>query len=1050
MLLAIPVLPMASRTASAAEYTLVGDQVISDAQVLSGDTITLSRGNLTITPTGSLTVRGVTLIMDGNVTGRYHIEVQEGGTLIASGSTVKSVSNAYRYQFWVRPNSTFQMDSCVVNDCGWLNAPSFEGNGLYIQSSFARVTNSTLSNNCGGVIVDSGSSPFIYKNTISSNDWSGVAALNGSSPLVDNNIVQGNLRSCAGVAFAGGLVSRDASPVFSNNTVTANKDLGREAWTVGIALLAGGAPKLLYNTVSGHFNNNPANWGWGIYNSGPTGTYLKGCTVTNNGNGLYAQAGRIGMDDCVISRNLQTGDTSGGYSYADFTTSLVNNTVFNGGKDGILSLDTSATVFNRCTITNNTLGGLVGDGFQAPFGPILQNCTLSGNAKDIKFTRVEGGNQGGIATLINTSFTNTSVEILDDLAQLIVKWHMHIKVTYESTGAPAAGASIKCKDKQGGTQLLLLSESDGWSPWMVLHEKTMGNKSEYNVSLSPYNVSVSKGNAFNWTVIKLDQSYEFTFPLDDIVPWLKVDGPLDNDVINRTTVTFTGSVETPYVAVSAGGVGASVDEQGSWSARVPLPVEGKNTIIVSARDRGNNYFNQTVTLVRDTTAPVITLTSPGDNTLTNKTYATVSGKVSDISGHTFVGGNEVPVAADGTFTTQLLLDEGMNTIRVESFDAVWNLATETLRVELDTHAPALDVSEPADGFATNASSVTVKGTADAGSVVTVNGKQVPLTGERFSATVTVVEGDNTVEVVALDPAGNPRIKTLTVRRDSTPPRLTMTFPQDGAVLRDPLVTVRGSTEEGALVKVNGGGVSYDGRTFYSEVRLTTEGENLITIDVYDALKNHVRTVIRVFLDTVAPELRMTMPAQNFLTSASEFELRGRTEPAANVTVDGEEVVVDGNGIFSVRLPLPTDGTYTFEIISTDIAGNSAEEYHTVTRDTVVYFNVSSPVNGLKTRQKALSVTGDVEPGATVSVNGATVTPRQDGTFIAEVILSDGQNTIIVQVRDKAGNLQAKELTVTKTKPEPPSSGTPGFDALVVAAALGAVAVVAARRARGKR
>ena len=1041
-LLAASVFPLVSQTSSAADITLTGDLVISDAQSMSGDTVTLTDGNLTIASGGSLTARGVTLIMDSTVSGRYHIEVAEGGSLMISACTIKSTSNVYRFQFWVRPGATMQMDNCVLNDCGYLTANPGETSGLYIQSNTTQVTNSTITNCCGGILVDTTATPFIYKNTISSNDWFGVAAIGGSAPLVDNNIVNGNMMDCGGVNYGGGMVSTGASPIFSNNTVTSNVDIAVEGLSFGILAYISGSPQLLYNKVSGHYNANLANWGWGIYNAGPTGTYLKGCTVTNNGCGLYAQAGRIGMDDCVISRNLQAGDTSGGYSYADFTPSQVNNTEISGGRWGALMLGGGNTVFDHCLIANNTMGGLVGDGIGSPFGPTLINCTLSGNAKDIKFTNSEGGTNGGIATLINTKYDNKSVEISDDNAQLIIRWFLHFKVTYESTGATVESATVKCRDRLGGTQILVLSGADGWSPWMVLQEKTTGNKSEYNVSLAPYNISIAKGNAFNWTVLPMDQSYEFTFPLDDIAPWLSVSSPQENDVANRTTVEFTGTVETPYVAVAVGGVAATVSPEGTWTAKVPLATEGKNIITASAQDRGRNFFNQTVTVIRDTTAPVITLTSPEDNSLTNKTMATVAGKVNDITGHTFVNGAEVPVAADGTFSTQVPIDEGINTIKVESADAVWNTASTTVRVERDSSAPSLTVTDPGDGFATNASSVTVKGSTDADSTLTINGKPVAVSGERFTSTVNLEEGDNFIVVASMDAAGNVRLVEVRVVRDSTAPKLNIVFPYDGAIVNDSLLTVKGSTEEGALVKVNGGGVSFDGRNFLAEVRLLTEGENIITIDAYDGLKNHVQAVFKVYLDTTPPDLKITAPATaSTTTNQAEFELRGRTEPLANVTIDGEPVEVNANGLFSLKVPLPSDGSYTFDIISMDVAGNFNEEFVIVMRDTVARFNISSPVDGLKTKQKTLSVTGDVELGSTVSVNGNSVSVRPDGTFIAEVILNDGQNTIIVEVHDKVGNLGMKEINVTKTKPAVTQPGfLPGFEAGLVVAVLAAVAV----------
>jgi parallel beta-helix repeat protein len=1015
ILLATSVFPMISRNTNGADISFTGDLTITDAQSFSGDTITLTDGNLTVASGGSVTARSVTFIMDSTVSGRYHIEVQAGGTMTISGCTIRSTSNTYRFQFWVRPDSTLLMDNCALTDCGYSLASGNSGLGLFIESNTTQVTNSSIKNGYFGVLVDTGSSPFIYKNTISGNDACGVAMTGASTPVVDRNTISGNA-----LTAQHGIYNLNAAPQITNNTISGHR------------------------TIAGS---------WAIRSQGvagqPAGTII-GNTINQNSMGIYLVSGNVIVADNNITNNVFASDAANtGYGIADSTGSTITNNVITGNSYGILMVGAALSTYTGCRASSNTICGLGGDAGTAGFGGIFINCTFSGNKKDVQFNDVLGGAGGGICTFINTAYDNKSLEISDNEVQLILKWFVHVKVTTESTGATVESASVKCRDRLGGTQLLVLSGADGWSPWMIIQEKTIGNKSEYNVTLAPYNISVQKGSGYNWTVLKLDQSYEFTFPLDDIVPWLKVDGPADNDVVNRTSVDFTGTVETPFVAVAVGGVAASVFDDGTWKARVPLAAEGPNTIVASAQDRGRNWFNQTVVVIRDTTAPVIMLTSPEDNSLTNKTMVTVAGKVNDISGHTFVAGAEVPVAPDGTFSTQVPVEEGLNTIKVESSDAVWNTASMSVRVERDSSAPSLVVSEPGDGFATNASSVTVKGSTDATAALTVNGKPVPLTGERFTTTVSLEEGENFIDVASADLAGNVRLVSVRVVRDSTPPQLTVTFPTEGLVVKDPLVTVRGSTEEGALVKVNGGGVSFNGRSFTAEVRLTTEGENTIIIDAYDGLKNHVQMVFKVYLDTMAPDLKINSPAQNFLTNQAQVDIRGRTEALANVTVDGEPVTVDGNGLFTVRLPLPTDGTYTFDIISTDIAGNFNEEFLTVVKDTAARYNISSPVDGLKTKLKTLSVTGDVEIGSTVSVNGNSVSVRPDGTFIAEVILNDGANTIIVQVRDKAGNQATKELTVTKTKPAPPPSGTiPGFEAALAVAVLASVAVAwRARRGR---
>jgi parallel beta-helix repeat protein len=1014
ILLATSIYPFATQTVRAANVDWTGDHVIADTESFSGDTITLTDGNLIIS--GSLTFTGVTFIMSSTQNFDYHIEVQENATFVLSGSTIKSFSSNFPFLFWVRANATFSMDNCVLNNCGSGLGSTNEELGLYLESSYATVTNSTLSSNFIGVLTDSGAAPWIYKNTISQNDYIAVATTGDSKPVVDHNTITGNCLASAAPA----IYSLGAAPVISNNTITSHK--------------SGGACWGIRSTSTAH---QPAG-------------YIIGNTISQNTEGIYLQSGDCVVADNIITNNVDSTDpANSGYGVADLTSSVVTNNVISGNSYGVFMLDSGVSTYTGCLITNNTVCGIGGDSGQAGFGGTFINCTMYGNKRDIDFSNVLGGTAGGICSLINTSYSNSTLRLTDNNAQLIIKWFLHVQVVYQSTGAVAPGASVRCADKQGGTQSLTLIGLDGWSDWIILQERTIGNKSEVNVSLAPYNVSVTKGTATNWTILKMDQSYEFVFPLDDVAPAMTVVYPQDQDVINRTSVNVTGTVEVPNVGVTVNGIKATVNPlTGDWVAKVNLPKEGRNVLLVSAMDRGRNYVNRTITVTRDTSPPMLNITSPVDGFLTNQTTMKVSGTTSDPAGHLFVNGQEVPVSADGSFSTSVPLDEGMNTIKIDGADAVWNYLDLVIRGERDSVAPTLSISSPPDGFATNASSVTIKGITETGASVSVNGGPVPVTATNFSTTVQLVEGDNMIVIIARDPAGNANVIPLKVVRDSTPPRLLVSTPLDGAIVNETLIQVRGTSEAGALVKVNGAGVSFAAGSFVAEVRLTNEGDNVITVDAYDALKNHAQVVLHVTLDTTQPELKLTSPPDNYLTNGNQIDLKGRTEPGANVTIDGDPVQVDANGGFSVKMSLAQDGATTFDVVSTDVAGNSAEETLTVVRDTVVRFNITSPQNGLRTKLKTIMVTGDVEPGATVQVNGFPVTVRLDSSFNTEVLLSDGQNTVAVTVKDKAGNMETKELTVTKVKESTAAKGViPGFETVLLVAALGAVALAAWARKR---
>ncbi len=73
--------------------------------------------------------------------------------------------------------------------------------------------------------------------------------------------------------------------------------------------------------------------------------------------------------------------------------------------------------------------------------------------------------------------------------------------------------------------------------------------------------------------------------------------------------------------------------------------------------------------------------------------------------------------------------------------------------------------------------------------------------------------------------------------------------------------------------------------------------------------------------------------------------------------------------------------------------------------------ITSPADGAKTNSSPVSVTGTVETGATVIVNGSQATVTGTG-YSATTALSDGSNTITVIATDAAGNSASMSVTVS--------------------------------------
>ena len=256
-------------------------------------------------------------------------------------------------------------------------------------------------------------------------------------------------------------------------------------------------------------------------------------------------------------------------------------------------------------------------------------------------------------------------------------------------------------------------------------------------------------------------------------PVLTIAAPAPGFITRDTLVAVSGMVtdQTPTTVTVNGVVAARSGN--SYSASVRLATEGNNLLTVSAVDAVGNRTDSTRTVKRDTQQPVLTVNNPVTNSFTKQTSITVNGTVTDATPVTVnANGVLLPVDGAGVFTGSVPLNEGANIVTVTATDAAGNQTVVVRSVTRDTQAPVLTVTAPADGAVINADHVTVTGTVTDATTVTVtaNGTSLPVaTDHSFSGDVALVNGPNTIAVVATDAATNSTTISRSVTRQNLPP-----------------------------------------------------------------------------------------------------------------------------------------------------------------------------------------------------------------------------------------------------------------------------------------
>ncbi|QXE90952.1 hypothetical protein KP001_21695 [Geomonas subterranea] len=263
---------------------------------------------------------------------------------------------------------------------------------------------------------------------------------------------------------------------------------------------------------------------------------------------------------------------------------------------------------------------------------------------------------------------------------------------------------------------------------------------------------------------------------DTTNPTLVVSTLADGSYTNKVTLNISGSATDAggLQSLTINGQAVAVNPDGSFSAAVTL-VAGANVITVVAADQAGNAQSDVRTITFDPTAPVLSITAPGDNSDSAQSFTTVTGTVDESSTVTVTdnGGNQTSAAISGnTFSATVNLVAGVNTITITATDLAGNVTSAKRTVTYTpTGALTMAVTYPAQDITTSKSSIVLTGTvADTVGKATV---LVKMSGRTYKPRVDstglfkqqlrfLKNGTYVITVTATDAAGNSSTVTRNV------------------------------------------------------------------------------------------------------------------------------------------------------------------------------------------------------------------------------------------------------------------------------------------------
>lgn len=368
---------------------------------------------------------------------------------------------------------------------------------------------------------------------------------------------------------------------------------------------------------------------------------------------------------------------------------------------------------------------------------------------------------------------------------------------------------------------------------------------------------------------------------------------------------------------------------------------------------------------------------------------------------------------------------GSTRSEVLAFQYIWH--TGIRLVVLDEDPPHLEVIRPLEGHGQTSPSLSVAGFAwDMGSGIDYvevrvdEGAWSVASGRNeWSITVELEEGVHRIQARAVDVSGG--ISTVSVENvtvDSTPPFIEVVEPAPGERRTNiDSIVVRGRTEPGSRLFLNGGEVPVAVGEFIANFPLVREGASRIVLTAIDRVGNTHSVDLQVELDTTPPWLEVREPLDGSLVAAPFTNLEGRTEAFAEVSVNGDPVPVS-DGQFTEVVYL-VEGVNPVMVTVRDDLGNERTVSILVVRDmTPPDIVISQPKGDFRTKYPAFTLVGTLgyiwsHDVKWIRLNGRPwAVPSNMGVFQMRCALREGENRVVFEAEDHAGNVFSRVFNVT--------------------------------------
>lgn len=872
-----------------------GSEVVNNWTIGYGETVVKKNviiyvhGNITVKTGGKLHLINSKIIMNSTKDSTHSIVVEgvgiTGGEIILENSEITANSSDSRYDMIVYPGAKLRVRESIISRCG-TNISSPTGMGPTILTRDAEIEGSVFKDSTVGLVCGLLSKVTIKNSEIKDNQYGGLY-ITGGDVFVEGSVIKNNRIA--------GVISTASSPEFKNTEI-------RENLGYGCILSISGKSKFINCKIKNNFMGGILSYGTDLIMSncilsmnfkhisinGASGD-IRRCTISG---------GYVALE---VNQSELTIDSSSIKFCAMYGISLVNDSEIKCSQTKIESCENAfSSSKSQSVITDSTMSSnMIDISLHSESTSKVLNTTFSRKVIDESSTFYVGW-YATVSVIYpdNSHVPHANVEVLDRFGNEAFRgetddtgmcgpfeiYEYVVKGSNMTSYNPYNFTAIKFQIR-GTTNYNITSNAhikillDTLPPTIFIDYPKEGNvinsskvsiygRSYDNENVEIVEISVDGGkfspaNGTTHWKIDIDLSdgiHKITaraidnsgnsriatvnFTVDTTPPIIEIREPSEGDIFPNGNITIIGVTE-PNALINCMNVEGYADSNGNFTLNITIDVHGEDIfteINITVIDIVGNKNETSVNVIIDSVPPIIEIYDFLNGSVVRYSNITIHGKTEDNATVT-ISNITYKCNETGLFHINISLYEGVNDVLVKAQDEAGNINDTIICIVVDTIPPELIIDSPKNKTITNRGYINIIGTLINGTEIVIGGKAYTVKNERFNISIPLEEGENAIEILGRDVAGNWVKKIVYVLLDTIPPDIEIFYPAHGSQIYDEKIEIIGRSEPYAKIYVRDKETICDENgNFILRISLN-DGLNILQVRAEDSAGNsNIKTI----------------------------------------------------------------------------------------------------------------------------------------------------------------------------------------------------------------